>query len=411
MYNSKSNITQKQRNNDKNADFDGKSACGAGGFGESPRESAPYLTITNKCTTFSGSTSVKSCTDFEQIVDKIDSDLRYFERKNKYSRRFCEEFKNDPFFRDKINTEIQEQILNDSKNLYYDYQVNSVMNPDSLSQMFSDGLIKCKFVNERLFSVYRPANLSGNAMTLQGLNDGHMSNSMNAAFQSANRLRELVQANPDFKYFATLTFDKQKVASRSDAVELKRAISRFFQRLNIRYVLVPELHKDGSVHFHGVFDSAIEPYIKPFVLNKDKMSRKMAEMIRDGRELYNFPRYLKRFGFCSFELIHNKQAVANYVSKYIVKGFLDPKNRLFSHRFFASKGLNRPSFVDGSTLSSDGLEPVFSCKIAKFSLVEPRARGRALSLNGADLLSFKGSPQFNATTQLACRRTGDFVPA
>ena len=404
-------LTHKPRNNNTTVDFDGRSACGAGCDGESPRASAPYLTITNKCTTFSDSTPVFSDSDFSKIVDKIDEDLHYFDRKNKFSRSFCERFKNDPFLRDKINTELQEQILNDSKNLYVDFQINSIMNPDSLSQRFNDGSLKCKYVNECTFSVYKPANLSGNDMTLQGLNDGHMSNSMNAAFQSANRLRDIIQANPDFKYFSTLTFDKQKVASRSDAVELKRAISRFFQRLNIRYVLVPELHKDGSVHFHGVFDSAIEPYIKPFVLNKDKMSRAMAQMIRDGRELYDFSKYHKRFGFCSFELIHNKQAVANYVSKYIVKGFLDPKNRLFSHRFFASKGLNRPSFVDGSSLSADGLEPVFSRKIAKFSLYEPRARGRTLSLNRADLSFIKGSPQFNATTQTACRRTGDFVPA
>ena len=404
-------LTHKQRNSNTTVDFDGSSVCGAGCYGVSPRASAPYLTITNKCTTFSASTPVNNDSDFEQIVAKIDEDFHYFERKNKYSRAFCERFKNDPLFRDKINTELQEQILNDSKNLYIDYQVNSVMNPDSLSQRFADGSIKCKYVNERLFSVYKPANLSGNSMTLNGLNDGHQSNSMNAAFQSANRLRELIQANPDFKYFLTLTFDKQKVASRSDAVELKRAISRFFQRLNIKYVLVPELHKDGSVHFHGVCDGSIEPYIVPFILHKDKMSRAMAQMIRDGRELYNFPKYFKRFGFCSIELIHNKQAVANYVSKYIVKGFLDPKNRLFSHRFFASKGLNRPSFVDGSTLSTHGLEPIFSRKITKFSLVEPRARGRNLSLNGADLSFIEGSPQFNATTQLACRQTGDFVPA
>lgn len=405
------NITHKQHNSSTIPDFDGSSASRAGCSGASPRCEAPYLTITNKSTTFLNSTPVFNESDFVKIVDKIDEDLHYFERKNKFSRAFCQRFKNDPFFKDKINTELQEQILNDSKNLYIDFQINSIMNPDSLSSRFSDGSLKCKYVNDRMFSVYKPANLSGNNMTLKGLNDGHMSNSMNAAFQSANRLRDIIQANPDFKYFATLTFDKQKVQSRSDSQELYRAITRFFRRMNIRYVLVPELHKDGSVHFHGVFDDAIEPYIKPFVLNKDKMSRAMAQMIRDGRELYDFSKYHDRFGYCSFELIHNKQAVANYVSKYIVKGFLDPKNRLFSHRFFASKGLNRPSFVDGSRLSSDGLEPVFSRKIAKFSLYEPRARGCNLSLNREDLYSLTGSPQFNATTQLACRRTGDFVPA
>ena len=154
------NITHKQRFYNTNVDFDGRSACGAGSAGEAPRASAPYLTITNKCT-------------------------------------------NTP-----VNFELENDVFNESKNLFLEFSVNSVMNPEYLSYQFKKGFLRCKFLNDKLFSVYYPPNLKGNSSCSLGLNDGHLSNSMNNAFQSANRLRELIQSNPEFKYFAPLLIEQ-----------------------------------------------------------------------------------------------------------------------------------------------------------------------------------------------------------
>lgn len=349
-------------------------------------KSEPYLTITNKCT----NTSVNSDLKFEQICDKLNEDSHYFERKNKYSRRFCEQFYNDPFFKKKIEEELKAQFLEESKNLYTEYQVMSAIAPESLAQQFREGSLKCKYVNDQNFAIYKPSNLEGNLAAKQGLNDGHLSYSMNAAFQSANRVRDLILANPEFVYFGTMTFDKKKVKSRKDAVELHRALKRFFQYLGIKFILIPERHKDGSIHFHGVFDSSIEPYLELFVIGESRMSAFMVDAIKKGRILYNFPKYQERFGFCDFELIQNKQAISNYVSKYIIKGFLEPQNRIFSHRFFASKGLNRPSVIE-SAPSPQGLKPHFSNKIAKFTLSP-----------------YSEQPHSNAPHKPACRGTGRF---
>lgn len=359
---SKQNITH---NNDKintpeiKVSFSSGSVGSEGTIACASDKAEPYLTITNKCT----NTSVK----FDEVCDKLKDDLHYFERKNKYSRRFCEEFYNDPFFKKKIEEELKAQFLEESKNLYREVQVLSVVAPESLAQKFKDESIKCKFVNEKNFSVYKPSNLEGNLATKQGLNDGHLSYSMNAAFQSANRVRDLILSNSDFVYFGTMTFDKKKVKSRKDAVVLHRALKRFFQYLGIKFILIPERHKDGSIHFHGVFGKSIEPYLKLFVIGESRMSSFMVKAIKNGRILYDFPKYQERFGFCDFELIQNRQAISNYVSKYIIKGFLEPQNRIFSHRFFASKGLNRPSVID-SAPSTQGLKPHFSTKIPKFTV-------------------------------------------
>ena len=383
------NITQNKHrinNSDNKVSFSSGSVGSEGAIACASDKSEPYLTITNKCT----NTSVDSDLKFSQVCDKLNEDFHYFERKNKYSRRFCEQFYNDPFFKKKIEEELKAQFLEESKNLYREYQVMSAVAPESLASQFNDGSLKCKYINDQNFSVYRPSNLEGNLEAKHGLNDGHLSYSMNAAFQSANRVRDLILANPEFQYFGTMTFDKKKVKSRKDAVELHRALKRFFQYLGIKFILIPERHKDGSIHFHGVFDSSIEPFLVLFVIGESRMSAFMVEAIKNGRVLYNFPKYQERFGFCDFELIQNKQAISNYVSKYIIKGFLEPQNRIFSHRFFASKGLNRPSIVQ-SAPSTQGLKPHYSTKIAKFS-VSP----------------YFALPHSNVSSPPACRGIGRF---
>lgn len=167
-------ITHKQRNLNTIGDFVGSSANVAGCFGASPRAGAPYLTITNKCTVVS------------------------------------------------VKNEIAESILASSKDLFTEFQIYQVLAPEILSERFKKGFLKCKFINDKLMSVYDVPNKFGNSeMRGKSLNDGHLSNSVNSSLQSANRLRELIQANPEFKYFATLTFDRKKVKSRKDAVESK----------------------------------------------------------------------------------------------------------------------------------------------------------------------------------------------
>ena len=67
------------------------------------------------------------------------------------------------------------------------------------------------------------------------------------------KLRRLALAN-DFRYFVTLTLDSQRI-DRYDGAAVVRALSRWadnmVRRCGLRYILVPELHKDGAFHFHG----------------------------------------------------------------------------------------------------------------------------------------------------------------
>lgn len=151
--------------------------------------------------------------------------------------------------------------------------------------------------------------------------------------QSKERVFDLARENT-FDWFITLTFDPEKV-NRYDYDECCKNIvlfTRALRRRDCQYVIVPELHEDGAVHFHGVVQGdlpttrATNPYTGEFLFDFK------------GREIYNIPIY--KWGFTTATRPDNAGAVAHYLAKYITKtvGWL-PKNRKC---YWASKGLKRP---------------------------------------------------------------------
>lgn len=78
-------------------------------------------------------------------------------------------------------------------------------------------------------------------------------NVQRAARRARARLRELALCN-DFQVFVTLTLDKREI-DRYDPAQVVRKMSTWcdnhVRRDGLRYILVPEHHKDGAIHFHG----------------------------------------------------------------------------------------------------------------------------------------------------------------
>ena len=64
---------------------------------------------------------------------------------------------------------------------------------------------------------------------------------------------------------------------------------------------MPEFHKDGAIHFHGLL------YIDE------------KELIENDNGYLTWLRYQNRFGYISLSKILNKEKTANYISKYLSK--------------------------------------------------------------------------------------------
>lgn len=152
------------------------------------------------------------------------------------------------------------------------------------------------------------------------------------------KVRRLALAN-DFKYFVTLTLDPMKVDRESGEAVVKKLnawCSNAVQRHGLRYILVPELHKNGGIHFHGFFNDAF-PAVDSGTMRlpwakKPRKPRSAAEradwLARGGRVVYNLPAWTLGFT-TAMELYGEYPAAVAYVCKYIGKDGTKPAGRWY----------------------------------------------------------------------------------
>lgn len=109
-----------------------------------------------------------------------------------------------------------------------------------------------------------------------------------------------------------------------------------------KYSIVPEQHKDGSWHFHGLVNGLPECELHQFVIG-DKMGKKIADKVKKGETVYNWLSYSEKFGFCSLEPIKDIERCGVYITKYLTKDINAMKSvrELGEHLYFHSKGLNK----------------------------------------------------------------------
>lgn len=152
------------------------------------------------------------------------------------------------------------------------------------------------------------------------------------------KVRRLALAN-HFKWFVTLTLDPAKVDTVDGAAVVKKLnawCSNAVQRYGLSYILVPERHKKGGIHFHGFFNDSLEAVdsgtIKPPTGGKPRKPRSKAqreEWLRNGGKIvYNLPRWT--YGFTTaIELYGEYPAAVAYVCKYIGKEGEKPAGRWY----------------------------------------------------------------------------------
>lgn len=153
--------------------------------------------------------------------------------------------------------------------------------------------------------------------------------------RARSNVRRLALAN-EFRWFVTLTLDPKKI-DRYDVDLIVKRMSQWcsnqVKRKGLRYILVPELHRDGAVHFHGFFSDDL---------------RAVDSGVTDsgGHRVFNLPDWT--YGFTTaIELYGERRSAVGYVCKYIGKD-----SRKIGGRWYYSGGnLQKPveKFVDISS--------------------------------------------------------------
>ena len=131
------------------------------------------------------------------------------------------------------------------------------------------------------------------------------------------KLRRLALAN-QFEYFVTLTLDPEKI-DRYDSKAVIKALGQWadnmVRRNGLRYILVPERHQDGAIHFHGF-------------LAGDGLEARDSGVKWDGRPVYNLPQW--KLGFTTAQRLYGDyHAAVGYCCKYIGKQGERPAGRWY----------------------------------------------------------------------------------
>lgn len=166
--------------------------------------------------------------------------------------------------------------------------------------------------------------------------------------RTKSRVTELALCNP-WEYFVTLTLDKEKY-NRHDLATFKKHLSKFLNNLrfrygwNIKYLLIPEQHKNGAWHMHGLFMGIPSSELSLFSLH-DHLPMKFLAMLGAGRKIMNWMRYAQSFGYVTCEPIRNLEATAKYITKYITKDLVSSQVGLNKKLYLCSQGLNRAETI------------------------------------------------------------------
>lgn len=172
----------------------------------------------------------------------------------------------------------------------------------------------------------------------------------------------------DFKYFVTLTLDPIYI-NRYDIKEVTRKLNTWadnaVRRQGLKYVLVPELHKDGAIHFHGFFNDALEAKDSGTMIppggGKPKRPRSKAQRAAwaaaGGHIVYNLPAW--KLGYTTAIPLYGRRAAAvGYVCKYISKA----QTKVGGRWYYSGGGLARPelTFSDVPIEAYERAEAAFS---------------------------------------------------
>lgn len=132
-------------------------------------------------------------------------------------------------------------------------------------------------------------------------------------------------------HFVTLTFSPEYV-DRYDYDQCSRKLKGWLDRIRrgcgdqLKYLLVPELHKDGAIHFHGLFAGL------PQMQLADSGHRD-----GHGRVIYNWDSY--SWGFSTVTPVEDSSSASGYLTKYVTKDLLAVSQG--RKRYWASRNLDK----------------------------------------------------------------------
>lgn len=221
-------------------------------------------------------------------------------------------------------------------NIKYDSRIDIAKREDSaLGQILRDhDEIVCDFkrtdrVEKQL--IYNP--FTGQKEKLIDISDDaefarSMRSSRNRTIQSIYKYARQAVWN----FFVTLTFNRESV-DRFDYKECNDKVRVWLNNQkrsyapDLKYLFVPEQHKSGAWHFHGLIADV-----------GDMAFSDSGHTTKTGQIIYNLSGW--RFGFSTATAVTDTNRVSGYIVKYITKDLCGATQ--YANRFLRSRNLGEP---------------------------------------------------------------------
>lgn len=174
-----------------------------------------------------------------------------------------------------------------------------------------------------------------------------------AIWKIKTKIKDYVLCN-DFNTFWTMTFEKD----RYDYDLAFEKMSKWLRKMRDRhgkfdYIVIPELHKDGAIHFHAVFGNFGGKLIDSGVKHRNVT-------------VFNCPEW--EYGFTTITRMRNKEKCASYVTKYFTKQMQETIVKKGQKKYWLSKGLEKPVVTYSADDLGENLQPTYTndvCSIYK----------------------------------------------
>lgn len=207
---------------------------------------------------------------------------------------------------------------------------------DFFSQHEKNLALAKKFNSHELFLELEENTRIRNEIDIE-LNQGRAINNIS---RSRSRVRELALCN-SWEWFFTLTVAPEK-GIRYNLSDVQRKASDTFANFNkkynskAKYLLVPEQHKDGAWHIHGLLFGVPD---------------KAIEQSPASKKYLHIPYLASSIGFNSIDKIKDNIRCAYYITKYISKDMTGDNIGKYKRLFWASRGLqSKELFLAGEML-------------------------------------------------------------
>lgn len=186
-------------------------------------------------------------------------------------------------------------------------------------------------------------------------NEQHYDAKLNEAFCRAKSLvLQYALCNP-WDWFFTGTLDETKF-NRYDLDEYQQKLSQFIRDkrkaygTQVQYLLIPEHHKDGAWHIHGLLSGLPDGALRRF--------RRPEPWKLVDSDYMNWPDYQQKFGFCSLGPVKHPVGTAFYITKYVSKDLSLRGKDVGKHLYFHSRPLKKAEHASNVYFYNPGLDAV-----------------------------------------------------